>query len=104
MKKTILFMVLAVLQGCITSETKTEMSNITEQTVETTLARLGEEYPEGLLPTAENGIRQAAGLWRASDGGAHDFIDFCVENYCASEPAREVLYGKLSCADRKSVV
>ena len=96
MKKTILFMVLAVLQGCITSETKTEMSNITEQTVETTLARLGEEYPEGLLPTAENGIRQAAGLWRASDGNAPGFIDFCVENYCATEAAREVLYEKLS--------
>ncbi|HOG25545.1 MAG TPA: hypothetical protein PLM86_05095 [Bacteroidales bacterium] len=98
MRKTILFMVLGVLQGCVTSETKTEMSNITEQTVVTVLERLEEENPEGLLPTAETGIRQAAGLWRASDGGAHDFIDFCVENYCATEPAREVLYGKLSCA------
>ncbi|MDD5732525.1 MAG: hypothetical protein PHT64_01855 [Bacteroidales bacterium] len=98
MKKTILFMVLGVLQGCVTSETKTEMSNITEQTVVTTLARLEEKNPEGLLPTAETGIRQAAGLWRASDGDAPAFIDFCVENYCATEPAREVLYGKLSCA------
>lgn len=96
MKKTILFMVLAVLQACTTSETKTDMSNITEQTVETILARLGEENPEGLLPTAENGIRQAAGLWRASDGDASAFIDFCMENYCDTRAAREILYEKLS--------
>lgn len=96
MKKTILFMVMTVLLGCSTSETKTEMSNITEQMVETTLARLGEANPEGLLPAAETGIRQTAGLWRTSDGDETDFMNFCLENYCTDEVAREALYDKLS--------
>ena len=96
MKKTILFMVMTVLLGCSTLETKTEMSNITEQMVETTLARLGEANPEGLLPAAETGIRQTAGLWRTSDGDETDFMNFCLENYCTDEVAREALYDKLS--------
>ncbi len=89
-------MVMTVLLGCSTSETKTEMSNITEQMVETTLARLGEANPEGLLPAAETGIRQTAGLWRTSDGDETDFMNFCLENYCTDEVAREALYDKLS--------
>ena len=89
-------MVMTVLLGCSTLETKTEMSNITEQMVETTLARLGEANPEGLLPAAETGIRQTAGLWRTSDGDETDFMNFCLENYCTDEVAREALYDKLS--------
>ncbi len=98
MKNTILIMLLTVLTGCSTAKTTTDMSNISEQTVQTVLARLGETSQDALAPPAERGVRQAAALWREPDGSQDDFIEFCLENYCVSEQSREVLFNKLSVA------
>ena len=98
MKNKILIMLLTVLTGCSTAKTTTDMSNISEQTVQTVLARLGETSQDALAPPAERGVRQAAALWREPDGSQDDFIEFCLENYCVSEQSREVLFNKLSVA------
>ncbi len=98
MKNKILIMVMTVLTGCSTAKTTTEMSNITEQTVQTVLSGLGETSQETLSPLAERGVRQAASLWREEDGSKDDFIEFCLENYCADAQARDVLFKKLSVA------
>ena len=89
MKNTILIMLLTVLTGCSTAKTTTDMSNISEQTVQTVLARLGETSQDALAPPAERGVRQAAALWREPDGSQDDFIEFCLENYCVSEQSRK---------------
>jgi len=98
MKNKILIMLLAVLTGCSTAKTTTEMSNINEQTVQTVLSRLDETSPETLSLLAKRGVRQTAALWREPDGSQDDFIAFCLENYCMDEPSREVLFNKLSVA------
>jgi len=43
----------------------------------------------------EKGVRQAAFLWRASDGSETDFKDFVKENYASSPASRERLFLKL---------
>jgi len=96
MKNKFLLLVLIVMTGCSTAKTTTDMSNINEQTVQTVLSRLGEASQETLSPLAGRGVRQAASLWRETDGSAGEFMDFCLENYCAGPQDREVLFGKLS--------
>lgn len=96
MKNKFLLLVLTVMTGCSTAKTTTDMSNINEQTVQTVLSRLGEASQETLSPLAGRGVRQAASLWRETDGSAGEFMDFCLENYCAGPQDREVLFGKLS--------
>ncbi|HPV88338.1 MAG TPA: hypothetical protein PKU85_03910 [Bacteroidales bacterium] len=98
MKKQVLIIFMTVLLGCSTAKTETEMSNITEQAVETVISRLKGDNPEGLLPQAERGVRQAASLWRAVDGSQDDFINFCLEHYCNDSDARNLLFTKLSTA------
>lgn len=43
----------------------------------------------------ERGVRQAAGLWRESDGTADEFESFCKEKFIGNEEARKILFGKL---------
>jgi hypothetical protein len=61
-----------------------------------TLDSLKARYPNLDVARATKGVAQAAALWRASDGSADRFADFCVSEYVNDEAERRALFEKLS--------
>ena len=81
-------------------ENRKVMSNINETTITTVLSRI--DCGAELYEQAERGVRQAAALWRESDGSREDFVTFCQEHFCTTEAEKETLFRKLSVALKTS--
>ena len=96
MKKIITIAACCLLVACHSPKTKTAMSNINEQTIETVLSRLDSQQEVAEL--TERGVRQTAALWRKEDGTREEFLEFCLEHFCTTEEEKEVLFNKLSVA------
>ncbi|MFY9115995.1 MAG: hypothetical protein WBK97_07315 [Bacteroidales bacterium] len=97
MKKTIIIIMSGVvLLACHSRKTEKVMSNINETTITTVLSRI--DCGAELYEQAERGVRQAAALWRESDGSREDFVTFCQEHFCTTEAEKETLFRKLSVA------
>ncbi|MBO7455798.1 MAG: hypothetical protein J6T76_05300, partial [Paludibacteraceae bacterium] len=59
-------------------------------------AELCQLYPAADASLIERGVSQAAALWTAEDGTEEEFGAFVRENYCATDSARQALFGSLS--------
>lgn len=88
----------ALLISSCCQKTDIQMSNITEDAIIKASSVIMESAPGADRITMEKGLRQAAGLWRASDGTPEEFIEFAKENYIADPAARKVLFEKISTA------
>lgn len=93
MKKTFVCLLTALLAfSCGKKSQDNDLSNISEATVTSLLNQINSPQPDLM----ERGIRQAASLWRQSDGSEAEFSDFVKENYLSDPSARDALYEKLS--------
>lgn len=103
MRKSIIIMTMATLfaiGGCGKKQpsatgTETAKAFIEQPTVEKVTKALTDSLGEAAKFRIERGVKQAASLWRESDGNAADFEKFCKENFVADEVALETLFKKL---------
>lgn len=101
MKKTfylllVVGMMLAV-QSCRQENNgnKAQEIMITEKMTENTVKTLQEVFGETNRFRIEKGVRQAAGLWRETDGTPEEFAAFCKDYFVADSMELEKLYGRL---------
>ena len=99
-KRAFCLLSILYLFGCTmnVSIENTSSSHITAATVEATLGQMKGQFPQADLALMERGVRQAAALWRASDGTKADFTAFCLAQYVPDSDARKILFDKLSYA------
>ena len=57
---------------------------------------LTEKYGENARFRIDRGVKQAANLWRPSDGNTSDFEKFCFEQFVSKDEDIETLFNKLS--------
>lgn len=100
MKKFILLVVMAVIFGNCTTENKKQVAEpvhmmIGEPVIAQTMKALTEKHGEAFAFRIDRGVRQAASLWRETDGNAADFEKFCTGQFVAGAPELEALYKKL---------
>lgn len=94
------FLILAsfvMISACQTTEKKQSAAvKITEATVTAAARSIGEKNPGSDAALAEKGVRQAASLWRDTDGTPEDFIHFCTENFIADPTKKEATFTRFS--------
>jgi len=100
MNKSVILIVMAVILSNCTSEIKKQAvqpvaMTIGEPVVAETIKTLKEKYGENAAFRIDRGVRQAASLWRESDGTPGDFTEFCSSHFVAGEAELEALYRKL---------
>jgi hypothetical protein len=103
MRKLFIIMSMATLiavVGCgkkqpAATGTETVKSFIEQPTVEKVIKTLTDSLGEAASFRIERGVKQAASLWRESDGSVSDFEEFCKVNFVADEAALETLFTKL---------
>jgi len=78
--------------ACCRNQQENDMSNITEKTISAIISRSEASDRD----TFEKGLRQAAFLWRETDGSEQDFTEFVNSHYASSPQARKLLFDKLS--------
>lgn len=75
--------------------TPVDKKNIDQTTMDKVKTELISKYGESARFRIERGVKQAAGLWRESDGSAEDFHAFCMDNFINDDVALDRLYSKL---------
>lgn len=68
---------------------------IGEPVIAQTIKALTEKHGDAASFRIDRGVRQAASLWRDTDGNAADFEKFCTDQFVAGAPELEALYKKL---------
>ncbi|NLX27824.1 MAG: hypothetical protein GXY59_02525 [Bacteroidales bacterium] len=68
---------------------------IGEPVIAQTIKALTEKHGDAASFRIDRGVRQAASLWRETDGNAADFEKFCTDQFVAGAPELEALYKKL---------
>ena len=101
MKKVISYLMAAMCaMACGTGGDKTsDTSNISEQTVDALISEISPKIgtAEGIsADIVARGIRQAASLWRESDGSEDEFRTFVRENTAMDAQAKKTMYDKLA--------
>ncbi len=91
---------MAVILSNCASEKKQHVSEpvnvvIGEPVIEQTMKALKEKCGEAAAFRIDRGVRQAASLWRETDGTPADFEKFCTDHFVAGEPELEELFKKL---------
>ncbi|MCT4603686.1 MAG: hypothetical protein N4A59_12420 [Marinifilum sp.] len=98
MKKIIIlcaaFLTLVSTTNQVIAEKKAETSNITAETIKSTIEELSANCLDKAL--LEKGVKHAASLWRMSDGTEADFTNFCKKNYIADKAEKEMVFEKIS--------
>ncbi len=61
---------------------------ITDTQINKLAGELSEMYGDNLRPQIDKGVHQVAAFWRADDGTADEFADFCRENFIADPDVR----------------
>lgn len=105
MKRILLLIIVAVItfsfmqcQQPTPSEQKTQPTvlsinqDVQSVMIDTLIGKFGEDNRFRI----ERGVREAAALWRESDGSVADFEIFCRQNFIGNEVDLEVLFTKLS--------
>ncbi|HLN52298.1 MAG TPA: hypothetical protein VK212_01230 [Lentimicrobium sp.] len=77
------------------ASTAVDKGNIDKATMEKVQADLLKKYGDGAKFRIDRGVKQAASLWRESDGTPQDFEAFCHENFIAEDAALNRLFTKL---------
>jgi len=100
MKKSIILIVMAVILSNCTSMKKEQVTTsasmlIGEPVIAQTIKALTEKHGDAASFRIDRGVRQAASLWRETDGNAADFEKFCTDQFVAGAPELEALYKKL---------
>lgn len=100
MKKSIILVFMAVIFTNCTMENKKQVTEpasmlIGEPVIAQTIKALTEKHGEAAAFRIDRGVRQAASLWRDTDGNAADFEKFCTDQFVAGAPELEALYKKL---------
>ena len=72
--------------------------NSSNEHAATTLDQMKAQFPQADFALMERGVKQAAALWRDSDGTAADFTAFCLLHYVPDADTRKTLFDKLSYA------
>lgn len=99
MKKSILILIsLVFLLGCGQDKTKKieEKSPIEETVVTELINTLLETHGETHKFRIERGVKQAATLWRNSDGTIEDFKNFVIENFIYDEAELNLVFERLA--------
>lgn len=84
-----------LITGCCRTA-ETGMSNITEATIVKAVNETQTSLSDKSL--VERGVRQAASLWRETDGTEDEFVEFVKGNIMADDEAKSLLFDKLSTA------
>ena len=79
-----------------TQSSKVESTNIDEATVKEVTSLLKEKYGDENSFRIERGVKQAAGLWRSSDGCKDTFKEFCQTQFISSPDELKVVFEKIS--------
>jgi hypothetical protein len=99
MKKT-LFLFMAILIACTTTETKKESTTaaglINETVISAAIDSVRADQPSTDQVMLEKGIRHAASLWRAEDGTPDEFTGFVKNNYVSDPANRKRIFIKIS--------
>jgi len=72
-----------------------DVKNVKDKTVEATISELQKKYPDETF-RIERGVRQAAALWRQSDGDEKEFQKLCNENFIADSAELYTVFLKVS--------
>jgi len=98
--KKLIFILLAFLAACTSTETKKETSGsagiINETVVASAIEGIKTSQPDVDLTLLEKGIRHAASLWREEDGNSSDFMEFVKTNYISDPVRRREIFAKIS--------
>lgn len=90
MKKLLLLTIVAMsLAGC-GGKKEASVSNIDEAMINNTIEALTSEYPDAKA-RIERSVPQVASLWRAEDGTAEEFGQFCKDYFVGDEEQLEQL-------------
>jgi hypothetical protein len=99
MKRIFLFLAMAALMSACNFETnedtKMEKSPISENIVSELVDSLKNANPDANAMRVEKGVKQAAGLWRNSDGSEADFRQFVAESFITNADERKAALSKL---------
>jgi hypothetical protein len=89
--------VLAFTQCTNTMDNKiADQKNIDDQIIEKTQKALVEKFGFENEELIGRGVKHAASLWRASDGTASEFENFCADQYISDATVKEVIFNKIS--------
>jgi hypothetical protein len=98
--KKLLFLILAVLTACTSTETKkvntADAILINEAGIKAAVDSVHAKYPSADMTLLEKGVKHAASLWRAEDGTTADFASFVSNSYIADQAKRKVVFNKVS--------
>lgn len=86
---------LALFGGNDMKQTPDATGFVSVTTIDQVIAGLVEKHGESNRFRIERGVKQAASLWRESDGTAEEFASFCKDKFVADEDARKVLFDRL---------
>ncbi|MBR8536496.1 hypothetical protein KDU71_13060 [Carboxylicivirga sediminis] len=75
---------------------QTEIANISEATVSTTVAAIEKLHPNTPVQLINRGVKHAASLWRNVDGNESDFQQFCEKHFIADASQKELMFEKVS--------
>jgi hypothetical protein len=99
MQKIMILVLMALLTvTCTTKQNETadsKRAGIDTASQDRVISTLKEKCGETDAMRLERGVRQAAQLWRESDGSAADFEKFCTENFITGEADLDKLFNKL---------
>lgn len=84
-----------IIFGCKTEIKKESINMITNTTIDNVISELTTKYPEFDKAKIEKGIKQVAQFWRAEDGTADDFKNFCIDNFITDEKILNETFLKL---------
>jgi hypothetical protein len=95
----LILMIVMAMSGCTTQpsqkQTETNLKVIPVSDIEKVIGQLKVKHGESSGFRIESGVRQAANLWRESDGNVKEFEKFCLDYFISGDSAMENLFKKL---------
>ncbi len=95
----ILLLILLVLVQCKHTDENlqtADQKNIDNQFVNEVQTALIETFGNDSESVIKRGVKQAASLWRDSDGSPEEFKTFCAENFISDATEKEMVFKKVS--------
>uniref|UniRef100_UPI003217CF34 hypothetical protein n=1 Tax=uncultured Draconibacterium sp. TaxID=1573823 RepID=UPI003217CF34 len=87
-----------LLINCSSMEKSKENNeaSIAKEQINDVVNKIANKFPESNLDQIKRGVSHAASLWRAEDGNADNFSNFCTENFLGDSKEKEAVFSKLS--------
>lgn len=90
-------LIIAMMTACQpTTKQEAERSPIGENTIENTIANLTSNHSSEHQHRISKGVRQAASLWRDSDGTEKEFETFCLEHFIGNQQELDMVFDRLA--------